>query len=83
MLSNFVVWKRVNSKPNDKNLDWSKLKVIVDDRIKLAKIIIFVLDRVENMVRKGENADYQQLLHFPPCFQKASKTGLLKVMILW
>ena len=31
----------------------------------------FCLDRVENIVDKGENAGYQHFLLFPQCFQEA------------
>ena len=31
----------------------------------------FVIDRVENIVGKGENADDQHFLLFPHCFPKA------------
>ena len=31
----------------------------------------FVLERVENVVEKGENAGYQHFLLFPQCFQTA------------
>ena len=34
--------------------------------------MIFLYDRVENIVGKGENAGYQHFLLFPLCFQKAS-----------
>ena len=37
-----------------------------------------VLDRVENIAGKGENAGYQHFLHFPQCFQEACFTGSLK-----
>ena len=47
----------INSLPNDKILDWSKLKAFADDKLKVAKIIISVYDSVENIVGKGENAD--------------------------
>ena len=46
-------------------------------------MMIFVLDRVENIVGKGENAGYQHFLLFPGCFQKASFSGSLKVVIVW
>ena len=36
----------------------------------------FVLGRVENIVRKGENAGYQHFLLFPQYFQKLSFLGL-------
>ena len=32
----------------------------------------FVLDMVENIVEKGENAGYQHFLFFPRCFRKDS-----------
>ena len=39
------------------------------------------LHRVENIVRKGENAGYQHFLLFPQCFQKPSSPGSLEVGI--
>ena len=33
----------------------------------------YVLGRVENLVGKGENADYQHFLHFLQCFPRASR----------
>ena len=41
-----------------------------------------VLGRVENILRKGENAGFQHFLLFPQCFQKASFSGSLKVGIV-
>ena len=38
----------------------------------------FVMERVKNIVGKGENAGYQHFLLFPQCFQKASFSGSLK-----
>ena len=61
-----------NSFHNDKILDWSKLKAYADDKLDVAKIMVPVFDSVENIVGKGENADYQHFLLFPRCFQKAS-----------
>ena len=73
----------INSLPNDKILDWSKLKVFADDKINLAENFKFGLGRVENSVGKGENAGYQHFLLFPQCFQKPSVSGSLKVGIVW
>ena len=39
--------------------------------MKVAKMMIFVFDRFENIVGKGENAEYQHFLVFPQCFKKA------------
>ena len=41
----------------------------------VAKIIISVCERVDNVTGKGENAGYQ---HFPKCFQKLFSSALLK-----
>ena len=60
----------LHSLPNKKNLDWSKLKAFSDDKIRLAKMMIFVSDRVENIVETGENAGYQHFLLFSQCFLK-------------
>ena len=38
---------------------------------------------VENTVRKGEIARYEQFLLFPQCFQKACFQGASKGIIVW
>ena len=43
-----------NSLPNDKTLDWSKLKTFIDDKVNMTEKIVF--GKVENIVGKGENA---------------------------
>ena len=45
--------------------------------------MIFLIDRTENTVGKGENAGHQHVLLFPECFLKTSSLGLLKVGIAW
>ena len=45
--------------------------------------MIFIFDRIENIVGKGENAGYQHFLLFPQCFQKASFSEFFKVGIVW
>ena len=55
-----------NLLPNNKILDQSNLKAFVDD-----KKVNFVVERVENIGIKVENAGYQHFLLFPQCFQKA------------
>ena len=69
----------LNPLPNDKILDWFKLEVFADDKMKLAKIMIFVFIRIENIVGKEENA----VLLFPQCFQEVSLSGSFKVRIVW
>ena len=51
---------------------------MADNKLNLAEKLKFVLERVENIVGKGENAGYQHFLLFPQCFQKASTIGSLK-----
>ena len=40
--------------------------------------MIFLFDRVENIVGKGENAGYQHFLLFPQCFLKVLFFGVIK-----
>ena len=72
-----------NSLPNDKILDRSKLKTFTGDNIKVLKMMIFVFDKAENIVEKGENAGNQHFLLFPQCFQRAFYPGSLKVGMVW
>ena len=78
-----VVWYTVHSLQNDKILDWSKMKAFADDKINVTEKLRFVLEKVENIVGKGENAGHQHFLLFPQCFQKAYYTVSLKVRIVW
>ena len=63
-----------NSLPNNKFLDWSNLKAFSVDKINVAEKLKFILQRVGNIVRKGENADYNVLKS--PVFQGHLKSGL-------
>ena len=72
-----------NSSPNEKILDWSKFKAFADDKIDVTQKLKFVLEMVENIVGKGENAGYQHFLLFPQCFQKVPFTGSSKVGTMW
>ena len=65
-----------NSLPN-KFLDEAKMKDFSDDKINVTEKLNFVLGGVENIVGKGENADYQ---HFPKMF---SKGFLYRVVKSW
>ena len=51
-----------------RRLDWFKLKTIIAEILKLAKMPKFVLDGVENIVGKGENPGYHYFLLFPQGF---------------
>ena len=72
-----------NSLPNDKILDWSKLKAFADDKFDVVKMMISIFDGLENSVEKGENAGYQHFLLFLQSFPKPSSFGSLKVGIVW
>ena len=61
----------INSLPNDKVSDKSRVKAFADNKINASQKLKIKLGRVEN-VGKGENAGYQHFLLFPQCFQKAS-----------
>ena len=69
----------VNSSPNDKVLDWSQLKAFANDNLNVYQKLKFAFERIENIVRKGENASYQHFLLLPQCFQKLSFPGSLNV----
>ena len=59
------------------------MKAIKDDNLKVVKMMVYVLDRVEKIVGKGENAGYQHFLLFLQCFQKPFSSRSLKVGIVW
>ena len=46
---------------NNKIMDWTKLKAVVDTKLNVAEIIS-VLDMKENIVGKRENAGYSNVL---------------------
>ena len=68
---------------NDKILNWSKLKAFAKDKMNVTEKLKLVLGRVENIMGKGESADYHHFLLFQLlCFQKISLSKLLKVCIV-
>ena len=64
-------------------LDSSKLKEFADDNFKFDENVRKLSKRVENTVRKGEIARYEQFLLFPQCLQKACVPGASKGVIGW
>ena len=54
-----------NPLPDNKILDWSKLKQSADDNFKFDENSIKFSKWVENTVGKGEIARYEQFLLFP------------------
>ena len=71
----------INTLPNDNILDWSKLKAFT--KLKMVQMSESFLERVENIVGKGENAVYQHFLFFSHCFHRVSFKGSLKLAIAW
>ena len=68
-LPRIIKKEQVISVSNDKILGLSKMKAFEDDKLKVTQMMNTVLDRVENIVGKGENAGYQCFLLLPRCFQ--------------
>ena len=58
----------LNSIPNDKILDCSKLKAFAGEKINVNHKVKFLLGRIETIVGKGENTRYQHFLFCPLCF---------------
>ena len=56
--------------PKRQILDSSKFKEFADDNFKFEENGRKFFKRVENTVRKGEIARYEQFLLFPQCFRK-------------
>ena len=59
-----------NPLPDDKILDWSKLKQFADDNFKFDENSRKFSKRVENTVGKGEIARYEQFLPLTTVFSK-------------
>ena len=72
----------LNPLPNNKILDMTKLTAFADDKLNVAKLMISILNRVENTVGKGKNAVYQHFLLFLQCSPKSSSLRSLKVGIV-
>ena len=53
----------LKSVPKNLRLDFTVIKAFTDDNIMSLKLL-FVYDRIENMVGKGENAGYHHFLLF-------------------
>ena len=69
----------VNSLPNYKILNRSKLKASANDMANLTEKFRFGLGRVQNIVGKGENAGYQHFLLFPTMFSKGAYSRVIKI----
>ena len=65
---NACSYSAFNFLPFDKILDLSNLKDFADDKINVTYVTTFVMERMENIEGKGENADYQHFLLYPSMF---------------
>ena len=85
MLSATALLQEVMFKPlpDNKILDWSKLKQIADDILKGIKNEKEEPYWVENIVRKGEISCYKQFLLFSQCFPQLYIFGASKCGIVW
>ena len=59
------------------------MKAFADYKINTTEKLKFGIERVGNIVVKGENAGYQHFLFFPQCFRKASFSKSLKFLIVY
>ena len=73
-----IVWLKVNSLPKDTILNQSKFKAFADKKIKVNKKLKLVLERVETIVGKGENAGLSASSLFPIMFSKGFFPSVVK-----
>ena len=59
------------------------MKALADDKMNVTEKSKFLFRRLENIVRKGENAGYKHFLFFPKISQKPPSSVSLKVGIVW
>ena len=67
-------FQNFNPLPNDVFWAPTKVKAFADEKSNVAKMLISLFDRVEN-ISKGENAGFQHFLLFLQFFQKAYFSG--------
>ena len=70
-----------NPLPDDKILDWSKLKQFADYNFKFDENSKKFSKRVENSVGQGENARYEQFLLSHSVFKRLASQGRQKVSL--
>ena len=66
-----------DSLPNNNFLDSVKFQAFADDNLSVAKIMVSIFDRVENIVGKGENAGNQHFLLFSTMFYTLSRRKII------
>ena len=73
-----LVWERVNSLPDHKNLHCSKFKAFADINLNLAQVMEFVFDRFENIVVNGKKCWLPAFSPFPTMFSKGFLCRVIK-----
>ena len=73
----FVVFKRVNFLPDDKSLDWSKLKGLADNRLNVVRF----LQKRKFCEKTKKNRDHRHFLFF--FFTKGLQKVNLRVCKIW
>ena len=68
--NNFRKYTTGNPLSQDKILNSSVMKAFVEVNLSMVQMM-FVFERLKNILGKGENASYQHFLLFPKCFQKS------------
>ena len=63
----FPLYTTLNSLQNNKILSQSKLTAFADDKVYVTKKIKFIMEWVETIMGKGENAGHQHFLLFSQC----------------
>ena len=56
----------MNSYPNSKNMDWSKLKAFPDDNLNVVQLMKFVNETIENMSRMFSKCLYHRVVNPSP-----------------
>ena len=82
-LNAFFCRARLNTFTRLPKPDHFKLKAFADDKINVTQKLKFVMEGVEKIVKKEENAGYQHFLLFAQCFQKLTILWPLNVGIVF
>ena len=69
---------RINSVPNDKISNWSRLKAFADDKINVTKNLKFALGREESIVGKGKKCWLPAFSPLPTMLSKGLFHGGVK-----
>ena len=71
----------INPFPHNRILDQTQLKAFADDKLNVTKMIIFVCDRLENIVGRGEIACISNFSFSHYVLKKLFSLTLLKVSL--